>query len=65
MPGPRRRRWSVPRVNVWAEVSERHFHAYEAEARRRGDLVQLTVNSLLRELERDEEEDRDRELITS
>jgi hypothetical protein len=52
-------------VNVWAEVSERHFHAYEAEARRRGDLVQLTVNSLLRELERDEEEDRDRELITS
>ncbi len=69
MPGPRRRRWSVPRVNVWAEVSERHFHAYEAEARRRGvpveNLVQLTVNSLLRELERDEEEDRDRELITS
>lgn len=64
-----RRRWSVPRVRVWAEVSERHLHAYESEARRRGvsveNLVQQTVNNLLRELERDEEEDRDREFVTS
>ena len=50
-------------------MSERHLHAYESEARRRGvsveNLVQQTVNNLLRELERDEEEDRDREFVTS
>jgi hypothetical protein len=49
------------RVSVWAEVSDRHYHAYQCEARRRGvpveELVQQTVNVLLRELEREEEEE--------
>lgn len=57
------------RVPVWAEVSDEHYRAYECEAARRGvpveNLVTQTVNSLLRELERDEEEDRDHELTTS
>ncbi len=48
------------RIQVWAEVSERHFQAYEAEAKRRGvsvqELVEQTVNCLLRELEQEEEE---------
>lgn len=50
------------KVKVWAEVGDAHFRAYEAEAQRRGvpveDLVQQTVNCLLRELERDEAEGR-------
>ncbi len=48
------------RIQVWAEVNDRHFHAYEAEAKRRGvsvqELVEQTVNCLLRELEQEEEE---------
>jgi hypothetical protein len=48
------------RVQVWAEISDEHFHAYEAEAERRGvsveELVQCTVNCLLRELEQEEKE---------
>jgi len=51
----------VPRLQVWAEVSEQAYHAYEGEAQRQGvtveELVQRTVNCLLRELERDERED--------
>jgi len=57
------------RVRVWAEVSDSHFLAYECEAARQEvpveDLIQQTVNCLLRELERDEEEDRVEELTTS
>jgi len=57
------------KVRVWAEVSDDHFRAYECEAARQQvrveDLVQQTVNCLLRELERDEEEDRCAELTTS
>ncbi|UCC48810.1 MAG: hypothetical protein JSV41_01165 [Gemmatimonadota bacterium] len=48
------------RVQVWAELSDEHYHAYECEAKRQGvgveELVQQTVNCLLRELEREEEE---------
>ena len=48
------------RVKVWAEVSEQHFRAYEKEAERRQvtveELIQQTVNCLLRELEREEED---------
>ncbi len=48
------------KLQVWAELSDEHYHAYEAEARRRGvpieELVQQTVNCLLRELEEEEEE---------
>lgn len=65
----RRRRWRMRKVSVWAEVSDDHFRAYASEAARRGvpveNLIQQTVNSLLRELERDEEEDRDHDLTTS
>jgi len=54
---------------VWAEVSDSHFQAYECEAARQEvpveDLIQQTVNCLLREFERDEEEDRCQELTTS
>lgn len=49
----------MPKVPVMAEVSERHLRAYEDEARRRGvsteSLVEQTVNTLLRDLEREEE----------
>ncbi|MFQ6098517.1 MAG: hypothetical protein ACE5O2_12395 [Armatimonadota bacterium] len=48
------------RVRVWAELSDEHYRAYEAEAKRRAvtveELVEQTVNCLLRELEREEEE---------
>lgn len=48
------------KVKVWAEISDPHYHAYECEAQRRGvtveELVEQTVNCLLRELERDEED---------
>ena len=48
------------RVQVWAELSDEHFLAYQAEARRQGvrveELVEQTVNCLLRELEQDEED---------
>jgi len=57
------------KVRVWAEVSDSHFLAYECEATRQEvpveDLIQQTVNCLLREFERDEEEDRCEELTTS
>ncbi|UCF20457.1 MAG: hypothetical protein JSU87_03345 [Gemmatimonadota bacterium] len=48
------------KVQVWAEISDQHYHAYELEAQRRGvpleELVEQTVNCLLRELEREENE---------
>jgi hypothetical protein len=48
------------RVQVCAELSDKHYRAYESEAKRRGvkveELVEQTVNCLLRELERDEED---------
>ncbi len=50
----------MQRVQVWAELTDEHYRAYETEARRQGvevaELVQQTVNCLLRELEREEEE---------
>ncbi len=57
------------KVQVWAEVSDTHFREYEGEAARQGvrveSLIEQTVNCLLRELERDEEEDRCPEFTTS
>lgn len=48
------------RIQVWADLPDQHYREYEAEARRRGvpveELIQQTVNCLLRELERDERE---------
>jgi hypothetical protein len=41
------------KVPVFAELSDEHYRAYEAEAKRRGvsveELVQHTVNALLRD----------------
>ncbi|MEE8192007.1 MAG: hypothetical protein V3T74_04630 [Gemmatimonadales bacterium] len=48
------------KVQVRAELSDELYHAYEGEARRRGveveTLVEQTVNCLLQELEREENE---------
>jgi len=50
----------MQKVQVWAELSDAVYHAYEGEARRRGvrldALVEQTVNCLLKELEREEDE---------
>lgn len=50
----------MPEVVVRARISERHLREYEAEARRQGvpveQLVEQTVNCLLAELEREQEE---------
>ncbi len=50
----------MPKVRIVAELSEEFFRAYEGEARRRGvnveTLVEQTVNTLLKELEREEED---------
>lgn len=54
---------------MWARISDSHFHAYECEARRQGvpleHLVEQTVNTLLRELEREEDEGRGNEVTGS
>jgi hypothetical protein len=46
------------KVQVWAEITDTHYRAYQAEARRQGvkveRLVEQTVNCLLRELEQEE-----------
>lgn len=48
------------KVQVVAELSEEFFRAYEAEAKRQGvrieQLVEQTVNTLLKDLEREEED---------
>ena len=48
------------KVKVLAELTDEHYRAYEEEAKRRSvtveELVQQTVNCLLRELEQEEEE---------
>ena len=50
----------MPKVRIEAELSETLFRAYEDEARRQGvrveALVQQTVNCLLKDLEREEED---------
>lgn len=49
----------MKKVQVWAQVTDEHFRAYQREASRRGErvetLVEQTVNCLLRELEHEEE----------
>jgi hypothetical protein len=51
------------RIQVWAELSDDMYHAYEGEATRRGvdveSLIQQTVNCLLHELEEEEREGAD------
>ena len=50
----------MPKVRIQAEVSAEHLRAYQDEAARRGvkveALVEQTVNALLEELERDEQD---------
>jgi hypothetical protein len=50
----------MPRIRIEAELSDTFYRAYEQEARRQGvrveTLVEQTVNCLLRELEREEED---------
>jgi len=50
----------MPKVHITAELSENFYRAYEGEAKRQGvkleRLVEQTVNTLLRELEREEED---------
>lgn len=50
----------MQKVQVWAEITDAHYRAYEAEARRQGvkveKLVEQTVNCLLRELEQEEQD---------
>jgi hypothetical protein len=57
----------MPRVRVWAELSDEKYSAYECEARRRGvsleSLVEQTVNCLLRESEREEQEGEDHLIV--
>ena len=57
------------KIQVWAELSDEHFRAYEAEAKRQGvpveTLVEQTVNCLLKELEREQDEDSDQLLTVS
>lgn len=53
----------MPEIIVKATISETHLRAYQAEAERQGVpvevLVQQTVNCLMEELEREEEECRE------
>jgi hypothetical protein len=48
------------KLRVWAELSDETYVAYESEAARQGvkveKLVQQTVNTLLHELEEEEQE---------
>lgn len=50
----------MPEVVVRARISEQHLREYEAEARRQGvpveKLVEQTVNCLLSEMEREQED---------
>jgi hypothetical protein len=47
-------------VQIKAELSDAFYRAYEAEARRQGvkveQLLEQTVNTLLKELEKEEED---------
>lgn len=53
----------MPEITVRATISDEHLRAYQAEAERQGVavevLVQQTVNCLMSELEREEEECRE------
>jgi hypothetical protein len=59
----------MSKVTICIELTEEALRSYEAEARREGvplkDLLERTVNGLLREMERDEEEGTDHPIIAS
>jgi hypothetical protein len=52
------------KLQVWAELSDEKYEAYEQEAERRGvkveTLLEQTVNCLLHELEEEERDGPDR-----
>jgi hypothetical protein len=59
----------MAQVTICIDLSEETLRSYEAEARREGvplkTLLERTVNGLLREMERDEEEGTDHPIIAS
>lgn len=59
----------MPKVQIWVDVKEEHFHRYQGEAKRRGvsveSLVEHTVNCLLKEFEEEERDCPDRLLLMS
>ena len=59
----------MPKVQVWADLGEDTYRAYQDEARRRGvaveGLVEDIVNRLLQELERERKEGADHPIIPS
>ncbi|HXI02442.1 MAG TPA: hypothetical protein VNI57_04625 [Candidatus Saccharimonadales bacterium] len=59
----------MPKLQVWAELSEETYRAYRGEALRRGvpveTLVEQTINELLRELESDEKDGTDHLIFPS
>ncbi len=50
----------MPKIQIWAELSDERLHDYELEARRQGveveKLVEQTVNVLLHEMEEEQNE---------
>jgi len=58
----------MPKVRVWAELSEEHLRHLQNEAERRNvpveDLVELTVNKLIEDCERSLQNDADHPIIT-
>ena len=59
----------MTKVTICVDVSEEHYRAYAAEAERQGvsveSLVKQTLQSLLDEAEREDEEGRDHLIIPS
>jgi 3-methyladenine DNA glycosylase AlkC len=57
----------MPKVRVWAELSEEHLRRLQSEAERRKvpveHLVELTVNKLIEDCERSLENDADHPII--
>lgn len=57
----------MPKVRVWAELSEDHLRQLRDEAARRNvpveDLIELTVNKLIEDCERALQNDADHPII--
>lgn len=59
----------MSKVHICVDVTEEALRAFEAEARREGvtvqSLLEKTVNGLLRDMEREEDEGTDHPIIAS
>ncbi len=57
----------MPKVRIWAELSEEHLQLLQDEAKRRGvpveDLVEHTVNKLIEESERSQNDGTDHPIV--